>query len=75
MSFMVYFGEMAGHDHTELDRHRAGLCADCMHSRQIQSLRGSVFLLCGLSAANPEFAKYPRLPVVVCSGHKPMASP
>jgi len=46
-----------------------GLCADCVHARRITSDRGSVFLLCELSKTDPRFEKYPRLPVVSCSGY------
>jgi GrpB-like predicted nucleotidyltransferase (UPF0157 family) len=48
----------------------AGLCADCVHSRQIESDRNSVFLLCNLSLTDTRFPKYPRLPVLSCSGHR-----
>jgi len=51
-------------------RAKAGLCADCIHSRRIQSDRGAVFYLCALHAGNPYFPKYPRLPVVYCAGHE-----
>jgi GrpB-like predicted nucleotidyltransferase (UPF0157 family) len=47
----------------------AGLCADCVHARRIASARGSVFFLCELSATDPRFPKYPRLPVISCSGY------
>jgi hypothetical protein len=47
----------------------AGLCADCLHARRIESPRGSVFILCQLSATDPRFPKYPRLPVLQCSGY------
>jgi hypothetical protein len=46
-----------------------GLCADCLHARRIESDRGSVFIMCQLSATDPRFAKYPRLPVLQCSGY------
>jgi GrpB-like predicted nucleotidyltransferase (UPF0157 family) len=46
----------------------AGLCADCIHARRVESARGSVFFLCELSVTDPHFAKYPRLPVIFCSG-------
>ncbi len=46
----------------------AGLCARCMHARTVQNPRGSVFILCELSFSNPQFAKYPRLPILVCEG-------
>ena len=48
----------------------AGLCADCAHVRWIKSDRGSTFVLCELSARDPNFSKYPRLPVLSCSGHE-----
>jgi len=47
-----------------------GLCSDCEHARIIRSDRGSVFYLCRLSATNPSFAKYPRLPMLSCTGYK-----
>ena len=49
----------------------AGLCADCVYGKRIGSARGSVFYLCGRSAIDPAFSKYPRLPVVQCSGYTP----
>jgi len=48
----------------------AGLCADCIHARSVKSERGSVFVLCELSARDSKFPKYPRLPVLSCSGYK-----
>jgi hypothetical protein len=48
-----------------------GLCATCQHARTIESARGSIFYMCALSFEDPHFAKYPRLPVVECSGYKP----
>ena len=51
------------------ERGRAGLCADCAHARRIESDRGSVFYLCGLSARDDAYPKYPRLPVTRCAGH------
>jgi hypothetical protein len=50
-------------------REKAGLCADCVHSRQVQAKRGAKFYLCGLSATDPSYPKYPRLPVLECSGY------
>jgi hypothetical protein len=46
-----------------------GLCASCTFARRIVSDRGSVFWLCRLSATDPRFPKYPRLPVVECAGY------
>ena len=51
----------------------AGLCATCEHSRRIVSGKGSVFRLCRLSATDPRYAKYPRLPVMVCAGYRRVA--
>ena len=39
--------------------------------RQLKSDRGSVFYLCQLSATDPSFPKYPRLPVLQCVGYSP----
>jgi len=47
-----------------------GLCADCSHARRIASDRGMTFLQCQLSFTDPRFAKYPRLPVLICRGKK-----
>jgi hypothetical protein len=48
-----------------------GLCEECAHVQVIRSDRGSVFYLCTLFATDPRFAKYPTLPVIVCSGYQP----
>jgi hypothetical protein len=48
----------------------AGLCADCAHARLIRSERASTFLQCQLSFTDPQFQKYPRLPVLQCSGYE-----
>ncbi len=48
-----------------------GLCARCVHARRITSAKGSAFVLCGLSATDPRFPKYPPLPVVRCAGYAP----
>jgi hypothetical protein len=47
-----------------------GLCADCRLARIIQSDRGSTFYLCQQSLTDPSFPKYPRLPVLSCSGYR-----
>ena len=52
------------------DSRRAGLCGDCVHSREVESARGSTFILCNLSLTDPRFPKYPRLPVLSCDGYK-----
>jgi len=48
-----------------------GLCRNCQHARRIESDRGSIFFRCELSFEDSRFAKYPRLPVLVCSGYRP----
>jgi len=53
--------------HNALD---GSLCADCLHSRRIESAYGSVFFRCELSFTDPRFPKYPRLPVLSCDGYK-----
>ncbi|GAC1702115.1 MAG: hypothetical protein NVS9B4_06740 [Candidatus Acidiferrum sp.] len=45
-----------------------GLCARCVHARQVESSRGSIFVLCQLSREDARFLKYPVLPVGSCSG-------
>lgn len=52
----------------EMERQRAGLCADCTHARIVYSERGKRFYLCELSKTDPRFAKYPRLPMLQCDG-------
>ena len=47
-----------------------GLCRTCQHTRRIESDRGSVFLRCELSFEDSSFPRYPRLPVLVCSGYR-----
>jgi len=53
-----------------VERQRVGLCADCAHARRLTSPRQSVFYRCGLADTDPEFPKYPPLPVVVCRGYE-----
>ncbi len=48
-----------------------GLCLDCRHARKLESDRGSSFYLCALSEFDSLFPKYPRLPVLHCSGYSP----
>ena len=49
---------------------RVGLCEHCRFMRRIESDRGSTFYMCLRSATDPEFPKYPRLPVLRCSGYE-----
>jgi hypothetical protein len=52
----------------ERERARAGLCASCAHARVVVTDRGSRFYRCELAKTDPRFARYPRLPVVACTG-------
>ena len=64
-----YALSVAGESSSNTERARIGLCADCTHARRIESARGSEFYFCGLSATDANFPKYPRLPVLACSGY------
>jgi len=55
----------------EVAEARAGLCATCVHARIVRSARDSVFVRCGLSDDDPQFPRYPHLPVVRCAGYVP----
>jgi hypothetical protein len=50
---------------------RFGLCDSCRHQRIVRTGRGSVFTLCERSKIDPDFPKYPRVPVTSCGGHEP----
>ena len=49
----------------------AGLCDSCRHQRVVENTRGSRFSMCERSKTEPEYPKYPRLPVVECRGYEP----
>ena len=53
------------------NRSPAGLCAGCSYSREIISDRRATFYLCERANTDPAFHKYPRLPVLQCSGYEP----
>lgn len=47
----------------------AGLCGLCVWADVVRSGRGSTFLRCRRSEAEPQrFVKYPRLPRLECDG-------
>ena len=46
----------------------AGLCATCQHQQIVRNTRGSTFSLCRRSKTEPEYPRYPRLPVAACRG-------
>jgi hypothetical protein len=47
-----------------------GLCAACRHVKVIQSAKGSFFIMCGRAKTDPNFSKYPVLPVMRCAGYE-----
>ena len=49
----------------------AGLCDTCRHQRIVRNTRGSEFSMCERSKTEPEYPKYPRLPVERCRGYEP----
>lgn len=53
----------------------AGLCSACIFARRIENRRRSVFYLCGRSADDPSYPKYPPLPVLTCPGFVAMDIP
>lgn len=53
-----------------MDTVPAGLCDTCLHCKKSGSARGSVFHRCLRHDSDARYAKYPRLPVVRCSGHE-----
>jgi hypothetical protein len=49
-----------------------GLCAGCVHSRTTANRRGSRFYLCKRSRLDPDYPRYPTLPVWACDGFEVM---
>ncbi|HPG24068.1 MAG TPA: hypothetical protein PLW10_00410 [Myxococcota bacterium] len=47
---------------------RAGLCATCRHHRAQPTRRGTVFSRCQRADVDPDYLRYPPLPVRVCPG-------
>jgi hypothetical protein len=44
-----------------------GLCDRCAAQRLVSSARGSTFSMCELGLHDPDWPKYPRMPVLACS--------
>jgi hypothetical protein len=65
-----YARRVGTQDEMQQERARAGLCADCVHARRIESDRGAIFYLCELAAVDPSYRKYPVLPVLRCAGYQ-----
>jgi hypothetical protein len=58
-------------DRPDTQQPPSGLCASCRHARIVVSAHGSRFVRCDRARAQPEYPKYPRLPVLTCPGHEP----
>jgi hypothetical protein len=43
-----------------------GLCSRCAHQRLVTTTRGSCFSMCVLGQRDPDWPKYPAVPVVSC---------
>jgi len=54
-----------------MQRPAAGLCDSCRHQRLVPNTRGSTFSLCERSRYEPEYPRYPRVPVERCRGYEP----
>lgn len=52
------------------EKERAGLCATCRHARVLRSDRGAVFYQCVRAESEPQYARYPRLPMLDCKGYE-----
>lgn len=50
---------------------RFGLCDACAHQKRIGNTRGSTFSMCLLGTSDPDWPKYPRMPVSSCSRFAP----
>ena len=57
--------------HRQVPPVAAGLCEACAHVQVISTAKGSSFILCRRSHADPRFPRYPRLPVTSCEGFGP----
>ena len=52
------------------ERPSVGLCRDCRFAKRIESGKGSRFFLCRRSESDRSYPRYPRLPVLSCSGYE-----
>jgi hypothetical protein len=49
---------------------RQSLCETCAWLREVNTPKGSRFLLCQLSQTDSSYSKYPSQPVVRCQGYR-----
>jgi hypothetical protein len=52
---------------------RFGLCDACAHQKLIDTSRGSTFSMCLRGLEDPDWPKYPRMPVLRCPRYTPRA--
>ena len=55
-----------------------GLCDRCTEQRLVRSARGSAFSMCEIGLRDPDWPKYPPMPVLACprfSERPPAAEP
>jgi hypothetical protein len=57
------------------DAPRFGLCDTCAHQQLVVSGRGSTFSLCRIGLGDPDWPKYPRIPVLRCSRYAARPAP
>ncbi|HEV7492770.1 hypothetical protein [Baekduia sp.] len=57
-----------------MEASRFGLCDRCAHQQLVKSGRGSEFSMCRLGLKDPDWPKYPRMPVLQCSRYEPAAA-
>jgi len=46
------------------------LCETCQNLQEVNTPKGSRFLLCRLSKSDPAYPKYPPQPIVRCDGYR-----
>jgi hypothetical protein len=51
---------------TAMQETRFGLCVVCAHQRLVRSARGSEFSMCLIGLRDPDWPKYPPMPVLEC---------
>jgi len=51
------------------DTSHTGLCSNCEYARHVEAKEGAAYFLCERSLTDLTFPKYPRLPVLRCSGY------
>jgi hypothetical protein len=52
---------------------RFGLCDSCNHQKLVKSGRGSLFSMCQLGLRDPDWPKYPPMPVERCPRYAPVS--